>query len=113
WPKISQIVMEIHDRTGESVKRVEELLSGKGYRCAVEHEKMLEHSGLSNLYATRGDANDEIRSDSGKCRTRQKASSLKRNTQDFCTALRSFMNRAAPPLILCVSPRTPAAESDA
>jgi FkbH-like protein/FkbM family methyltransferase len=53
WPKISQIVMEIHDRTGEAVQRIEELLCAKGFHCAVEHEKLLERSGLFNLYAVR------------------------------------------------------------
>src|SRR5207244_2541828 len=32
---------------------------------------------------------------------------------DFCTALRSFMSQATAPLVLCVCPRTPAAEGDA
>ena len=126
WPKISQIVMEIHDRTGEAVKRIEALLSKKGYRCAVEHEKLLEHSGLFNLYASRGDAgakplspSDEEREKgrgvclNGTSQPSQRVASLNRNVEDFCTALRSFMNQAAAPLIVCVSPRTPAAEAGA
>jgi FkbH-like protein/FkbM family methyltransferase len=104
WPKIDQIVMEIHDRTGETVKRIEELLREKGYRCVVEHEKLLEHSGLFNLYARRDQAADEIRSTAG---------SLKRNVQDFCAALRSFTAQVTAPLVLCICPRSPAAESDA
>src|SRR5262249_25155051 len=43
WPKIDQIVIEIHDRTGEAVKRIEGLLIEKGYRCAVDQERLLEH----------------------------------------------------------------------
>jgi FkbH-like protein/FkbM family methyltransferase len=121
WPKIDQIVIEIHDHTGEAVKRIEELLSEKGYGCVVEHEKLLEHSGLFNLYATRGEASDEIRSNSrnveavatGMRQARQTAGSLKRNIQDFCDALRSFMNQATVPLVLCLCPRTPTAETDA
>ena len=46
WPKIDQIVIEIHDRTHEAVKRIEDLLIEKGYRCAVEQETLLEHAGL-------------------------------------------------------------------
>jgi hypothetical protein len=53
WPKIGQIVIEIHDRTREAVRRVEDLLIEKGYRCAVEQETLLEHAGLFNVYATR------------------------------------------------------------
>src|SRR5439155_18878501 len=133
WAKIDQIVIEIHDRTGEAVKRIEALLIGRGYRCAVEEETLLEHSGLFNLYATRGDASSrpltpslspsdgsdgEREKGRGDCLTEmgqacQTAGSLKRNLQDFCAALRSFMNQAAVPLVLCFCPRTPAAEADA
>ena len=120
WPKIDQIVIEVHDRTQEAVKRIEALLIGRGYRCAVEKEALLDRAGLFNLYATRGEAGDAIRSDSGGVdvasgigQTRQTASSLERNIQDFCAALRSFMSQAAIPLVLCFCPRSPAAEADA
>jgi FkbH-like protein/FkbM family methyltransferase len=116
WPKISQIVIEIHDRTREAVKRVEDLLIEKGYRCAVEQETLLEHAGLFNLYATRGEADREIgvaTVDGGMSHARQGAGSLQRSVRDLCAALRSFMSQAAAPLVLCVCPRTPAAEADA
>jgi FkbH-like protein/FkbM family methyltransferase len=110
WPKISQIVMEIHDRTGEAVKRIEELLSAKGYRCAVEHEKLLEHSGLFNLFATRRGAENGENENEGRERGQ---SSLIRNTRDFCVALQSFAKQTTTPLILCVCPRSPDAKADA
>jgi FkbH-like protein/FkbM family methyltransferase len=121
WPKIAQIVIEIHDRTRETVKRIEDLLVGKGYRCAVEQEALLEHAGLFNLYATRSEADREIPFDSADAATlatenrlaRGVAGSLERNSQDFCAALRSFMNQAMIPLVLCSCPRTPAVEADA
>jgi FkbH-like protein/FkbM family methyltransferase len=121
WPKIDQIVIEIHDPTHEAVKRIEDLLIAREYRCAVEQETLLEHAGLFNLYATRGEGGDEIRSDLGNVeagttamgQARQTAGSLKRNIQDFCAALRSFMDQAIVPLVLSVCPRNPAAEADA
>lgn len=121
WAKINQIVIEIHDRTEEAVKRIEDLLIERGYRCAVEQETLLDHAGLFNLYATRGKAGDEIGSGSGDleavatgmAQARQTAGGLKRNIQEFCAALRSFMNQATVPLVLCLCPRTPAAEVDA
>ena len=109
WPKIAQLVIEIHDPTREAVKRIEELLAKKGFRCAVEHERLLEHSGLFNLYATRGEA----AVDTGASHPRPVARGLRRTIQDFCTALRSFMNQSTAPLVLCVCPRTPAAAADA
>ena len=109
WPKIAQIVIEIHDRTEQAVKQIEALLVQKGFRCAVEHERLLEHAGLFNLYGTRGDAPVA----SGLDQPRQTAGGLQRTVRDFCTALRSFMSQATAPLVLCVCPRTPAAEGDA
>ena len=93
WPKIDQIVMEIHDRTGETVKRIEQLLNEKGYLCAIEEEKLLERSGLFNLYATRSGASHVDNS-----------TELTRNIQDFCTTLRAFMDQSTVPLILCTAP---------
>lgn len=100
WPIIDQIVIEIHDRTGERVKRIKQLLKEKGFHCAIEEEKLLEHSGLFNLYASRDATRHDVRSD------------LTRNVQDFSTALRSFMDQSKVPLILCVTP-SKAAVSDA
>ncbi|HXE84565.1 MAG TPA: FkbM family methyltransferase, partial [Gemmatimonadales bacterium] len=97
WPKIAQIVIEIHDRTQEAVKQVERLLTAKGYRCVVERERPLEDSGLFNLYATRGEP--AVRP-------------LERNVRDLCIALRDVMPTTAAPLVVCVTPRTPAAAAD-
>jgi len=121
WPKIDQIVVEIHDPTREAIKGIENLLIEKGYRCAVEQETLLEHAGLFNLYATRIRAADETRSDpgnvpavrSGSGDAREAAGSLQRNVQDFCVALRSFMDQSKVPLVLCFCPRIPAAVADA
>ena len=108
WPRIDQLVIEIHDRTRESVARIERLLIAKGYRCAVEEERLLEDSGLFNLYATR----DAAAADSTTSHPRQ-VGSLERNVRDLSAALRQFMQPAAAPLVLCVAPRTPGADDDA
>jgi len=121
WPKIKQIVLEIHDPTREAIKRIEHMLVEKGYRCAVEQETLLEHAGLFNLYAIRDVVGRDTHPDSAAVeagvipsgRTRRTADSLKRNIQEFGVALRSFMHQAKVPLVLCFCPRTPAAEADA
>jgi len=120
WSKIDQVVIEIHDSSHEAVKRIKDLLIERGYRCAVEQETLLEHAGLFNLYATRGDVSGEICSDSEVVETvatkmrqlHQTTVSLKRTIQDFCAALRSFMDQSTEPLVLCLCPRTPAAEAN-
>jgi FkbH-like protein/FkbM family methyltransferase len=109
WPKIDQIVMEIHDPTGEAVRRIEDLLVQKGYRCSVELEKRLEHSGLFNLFAVQNESLNRPRPVEAT-RVRQPSVSLERNVRDFCTALESFSGEKSAPVVLCFCP---AVEADA
>jgi FkbH-like protein/FkbM family methyltransferase len=119
WPKIDQIVVEIHDPTGEVVRGINDLLIRKGYRCAIEQEKLLQNSGLFNLFATRGDTVERMRSDSERFETaapRQMSRltrSLERNVRDFCAALQSFTSHTSAPLVLCFCPASPAVETNA
>ena len=108
WPRIDQLVIEIHDRTRETVARIERLLIAKGYRCAVDEEQLLEDSGLFNLYATR----DAAPADSATSSSHRVAG-LERNVRDLSAALRQFMQQESAPLVLCVAPRAPAAGDDA
>lgn len=103
WPKIAQIVVEIHDPSGEAVRCVQRLLAAKGYACAVEQERLLERSGLFNLYATRRRAAQA---------PAVPAPGLRRNVEDFCAALRAYAGAAAAPLVVCVCPRSPGARED-
>ncbi|HET6974042.1 MAG TPA: amino acid adenylation domain-containing protein [Pyrinomonadaceae bacterium] len=52
WPKIQQIVMEVHD-LDDRVSQVTELLSGHGFAVNVQQDAMLEQTNLYNLYARR------------------------------------------------------------
>jgi FkbH-like protein/FkbM family methyltransferase len=122
WSKIDQIVMEIHDPTRVAIKRVEDLLVAKGFRCAVEQEALLEHAGLFNLYAWRherggarrpgSDSATAATSDRGTRAAIQAGANLQRNVRDFCTGLRTFVRRSKAPVVLCICPRTPAAAAD-
>ena len=118
WPKIDQIVMEIHGPTRVAIKQIEKFLMGKGYRCALEHETQLERTGLFNLYATRATTGGATRAEAGSVaatgfgRASAADSSLQRNVQDFCAALRSFMEQSKAPMLIGICPRTPAAAAD-
>jgi non-ribosomal peptide synthase protein (TIGR01720 family) len=52
WPKIDQIVMEVHD-LDDRVRKVTELLSRHGFQINVQQDAMLEQTNLYNLYARR------------------------------------------------------------
>ncbi len=121
WPKIKQIVLEIHDPTRDAIGRVERLLTTKGFQCAVEQETLLEHAGLFNLFATREGVGTSVQRDPAAVeaaapRTAQgqrAADNLTRNIQEFSGALRSSMKNAKVPLVLCICPITPVAKADA
>ncbi|MCU0286863.1 MAG: FkbM family methyltransferase, partial [Acidobacteria bacterium] len=55
WDKIKQIVIEVHDTTGELYKRIGDLLAEKGFQVEVVKENLLEGSGLGNIYGKRPD----------------------------------------------------------
>lgn len=55
WPRIRQIVMEVHDLDGR-LAEVRRLLEARGFRVAVEQDGVLEGSILYNLFAVRPDA---------------------------------------------------------
>ena len=99
WPLIEQLVIEVHDRSRAAVQSIEEQLTRRGYRCAVVEEKLLEQSGLFNIYAIRrapvaAGANDA-------------KDGLQRKVGEFCTALDTFAIAAPNPLILAIAPRSP------
>jgi hypothetical protein len=52
WPKIRQIVVEVHDVDGR-LDQITSLLDRRGYRVTVGSEAMLEDTGLFDVYAVR------------------------------------------------------------
>jgi phthiocerol/phenolphthiocerol synthesis type-I polyketide synthase E len=52
WPKVKQIVIEVHD-IDRRMAQVCDLLQARGYRVETEQDDMYEGSVLYNLYATR------------------------------------------------------------
>ena len=48
WPRIRQVVVEVHDLGGR-LGRVLALLEGHGFECVVEQESMLEGTGIHSI----------------------------------------------------------------
>ena len=53
WPKIHQVIVEVHDKAGSTASKIANMLQDKGFELAVVEEEMLQSSGLSNFYARR------------------------------------------------------------
>ena len=111
WPRIQQIVIEVHDRTGDKVRAVESQLIARGFRCAVHQEAPLAHSGLFTVAAIRG----KRRRDGALVASRgndKAAGHLERQVNDFCDALGSFMRHSKVPLLLGFCPASAAVRTD-
>ncbi|HEV7377438.1 MAG TPA: amino acid adenylation domain-containing protein, partial [Pyrinomonadaceae bacterium] len=52
WPKIKQLVIEVHDIEGR-LEWLTNLLRSRGYTLTVEQDKLLQETGLYNVYAVR------------------------------------------------------------
>jgi len=52
WPRVRQVVVEVHDVDGR-LAAVTELLEGHGFRVAADRDRSLGATGLWNLYARR------------------------------------------------------------
>ena len=109
WPKIAQIVIEVHDASAEKLGSLQDVLAQRGFRCSVEREHLLEDSGFVNLFATRREA--PVLESAGI--EHEGRDGVSRNVADFCDALVAFRERNAAPIMLCVAPRTPLAGNSA
>ncbi|MDY7022483.1 MAG: FkbM family methyltransferase, partial [Cyanobacteriota bacterium] len=103
WPKIQQIVVEVHDQVGNIIAEVKTLLQLKGFELTIDEEDLLQSSGLYNIYATRRGKPKSALPE----QTTIKASELERNVQDFCTALKAATQRASTPYIVGICPASP------
>ncbi len=59
WPKVHQIVMEVHDLAGRLAEIVE-LLESRGFEVVVEQEKALADSALYDVYARRPQSQPDV-----------------------------------------------------
>ena len=105
WPKIHQIVMEVHDREGSVLQAICELLRSKGFELAIEEETFLQRSGLFNIFATRSSmaasAPDTVRETDAQQRIRA-------DVDSFVHALQTASSQMSVPCIVCLCPPSPA-----
>jgi FkbH-like protein/FkbM family methyltransferase len=100
WPKIEQLVLEVHDPSGETVRDMETMLAARGYQCVVEQQALLERAGLCNLYATRAGARAA------------RYPGLQQSVNEFCAAARSYTEACSVPLVVCICPHRADPELD-
>jgi FkbM family methyltransferase len=107
WEKIRQLVLEIHDVSGETDRKIIELLSNKGFDVVQDEEVLLDGSGLRNVYARKreilGDSYEIDRfGDEVRCQLRD-------NLKELVTALKQFSDSNSSESLLLICPPSPKA----
>ncbi|MBT4701829.1 MAG: FkbM family methyltransferase, partial [Rhodospirillaceae bacterium] len=96
WPKIKQIVVEVHDKTRNSLDEVEEILRSRGFKITTLEEHALENSGLFNVYGRKPDAQG------GNAGVR-----LQETLADLAIACSQAATASKTPLVLALCPPSP------
>ena len=96
WPKIKQIVMEVHDNKGGKLEKTKSILKEKGFLVSVKEENYLQNAGLFNVYARR-----EINTNSDQILASQ---DLEQNLKLFLDSVSSFAKNSRAQLIIGFTP---------
>ena len=105
WDKIKQIVIEIHDKTGNIFEEIKSILTQRGFHFEVEEEKFLKQSGLYNIYAKK--ISDEGISNYKSSLVEKEERKLNENLSNFSQVFHSFINKSKVPMIVGVCERSP------
>lgn len=109
WPKIKQIVIEIHDKTGLRLEKAKEILYGRGFHIDIDEETTLRESGLFNLYAKRNV--DDLKNNDNEI-INAGSVPFNHNIRQFTDALISFASHSSSPVIFGITPPSPKILSD-
>jgi amino acid adenylation domain-containing protein/FkbH-like protein/non-ribosomal peptide synthase protein (TIGR01720 family)/FkbM family methyltransferase len=101
WSLIKQIVMEVHDQEGITIKQVIGLLEDKGFKIVVDEESLLHGSGLFNIYATRLNHNPVSQ------QFEKNTAQLEQTVRDFGSALKTATTLSPNPYFVCICPPSP------
>lgn len=110
WPRIRQLVMEVHDQEGPVIDAVTQILRDKGFELAIEEETYLHNSGLYNIFATRPD-HETARESQGSKRAQQQAI-LDENVDHLIMAAKVMAERSATPHLVGICPPSPDTKVD-
>ncbi|OBP13495.1 hypothetical protein A5320_18280 [Rheinheimera sp. SA_1] len=97
WPKIRQIVVEVHDQHGERLQHIKQLLIERGFDLQFREEQGLQGSGLTNIYAVRG----------RQQHSSAQLDSISSHLQEFTAALLHFVAQHGNTAVVALCPPSP------
>jgi FkbH-like protein/FkbM family methyltransferase len=102
WSLIAQVVVEVHDRSRRAVEEVQDILTQRGFQCAVEEENLLTGSGLFNVYAIRPQAGAMEKAVARV--SESPAADVQAKVDQFVQALGTFTRAVNTSTVLCLCP---------
>jgi FkbM family methyltransferase len=94
WPKIRQLVVEVHDIEGR-LRLITARLEARGYKLTVEQDAVLRETGIYNLYAIRPPNDDSTSDDAGEP-TPQRASGGWSSPERLVNEVQQFITQRLP-----------------
>lgn len=101
WPRVQQVVIEVHDQQGDLIRAVTERLKEKGFETVLDEEELLSGSGLFNVYAHRGSvrSREERAADT-------RTETIARHVDELVAGLKGAAARNPAPFLVAVCPGT-------
>lgn len=108
WPKIRQVVVEVHDTDGR-LQRVTDLLEAQQFVLTVEQDAILRETGIYNVYAIRKNAGQSARPASNRAASVSEFtwSSPERLIADLRASLQSKLPEYMVPSAIVLLPSLP------
>ena len=106
WPKIKQVVLEVHDKKGSKLEEVKGILKEMGFLVSVKEENYLQRSGLFTLYARRETGAVTIQNSA------EYIQNLEQNIKLFSDTVAPFANNSNAHLIIGFTPSSYESLSD-
>ena len=106
WPKINQMVIEVHDRQEDTIEEIMTLLDDKGFDLEIEEEQLLQNSGLYNIFAIRKADKNKVdhRPDA---RVQKLEMKVRQNVEKFVDILKSKVENSSSPYLVMLCPPKP------
>ncbi len=102
WPKIRQLIVEVHWEEPAGISDVVDLLEAKGYQCTTDEENLLVGSGLYTVYAKAPDYTPA--ESTANAADTEALEALTKNVDLFVDAVRSHLGRTNRPSFFVVCP---------
>ncbi|MEM9653313.1 MAG: FkbM family methyltransferase [Actinomycetota bacterium] len=102
WPKIRQLIVEVHWEEPNGIDDVTELLEAHGYECTSDEENLLVGSGLYTIYAKAKDY--QAPASTASAEDAEQLAALAKNVDLFIDAVGSHLGRTNRPSLFVVCP---------